>query len=83
MRRLTRCCWKKVLTVDVWNLLSGVSKQSTMEAGISYIYDLLCLGKALDVQSITVLDNGCLCCSLRDDLVGAISHSTHPKSSQL
>jgi len=28
--------------------------------------------KSDTVESITVLDNGCLCCSIRDDLVGAI-----------
>ena len=59
-----------------WNLAPGVSKQSTMEAATS----LRCALKALDLQSITVLDNGCLCCSLRDDLVGAIRHSRHPTS---
>jgi len=28
--------------------------------------------KAETMESITVLDNGCLCCTIRDDLVGAI-----------
>eukprot|EP00930_Biecheleria_cincta_P100126 TRINITY_DN91738_c0_g1_i1.p1 TRINITY_DN91738_c0_g1~~TRINITY_DN91738_c0_g1_i1.p1 ORF type:complete len:580 (+),score=87.86 TRINITY_DN91738_c0_g1_i1:158-1741(+) len=31
------------------------------------------VGKQSTMESITVLDNGCLCCSLRDDLVGAIT----------
>jgi len=30
------------------------------------------VGKLDTVESITVLDNGCLCCTVRDDLVGAI-----------
>jgi len=30
------------------------------------------VGKQETLESITVLDNGCLCCTLRDDLVGAI-----------
>eukprot|EP00927_Polykrikos_kofoidii_P052229 TRINITY_DN46003_c0_g1_i1.p1 TRINITY_DN46003_c0_g1~~TRINITY_DN46003_c0_g1_i1.p1 ORF type:complete len:471 (+),score=81.11 TRINITY_DN46003_c0_g1_i1:65-1477(+) len=30
------------------------------------------VGKQDTVESITVLDNGCLCCTVRDDLVGAI-----------
>lgn len=33
---------------------------------------LLAVKKADTVESITVLDNGCLCCTLRDDLVTAI-----------
>lgn len=33
---------------------------------------LLAVAKAESVESITVLDNGCLCCTVRDDLVGAI-----------
>eukprot|EP00440_Ansanella_granifera_P024586 gb/GFBE01026700.1/.p1 GENE.gb/GFBE01026700.1/~~gb/GFBE01026700.1/.p1 ORF type:complete len:488 (+),score=136.63 gb/GFBE01026700.1/:1-1464(+) len=30
------------------------------------------VGKLDTVESVTVLDNGCLCCTVRDDLVGAI-----------
>lgn len=32
----------------------------------------LAVKKATSVESITVLDNGCLCCTVRDDLVAAI-----------
>merc|ERR1719356_1840084 len=32
------------------------------------------VGKQDTVESITVLDNGCLCCTVRDDLVGAIKN---------
>jgi len=31
------------------------------------------VGKQSTLESIQVLDNGCLCCTLRDDLVGAIT----------
>lgn len=33
---------------------------------------LLAVKKSESIESITVLDNGCLCCTVRDDLVGAI-----------